>query len=208
MTEDPHGQQPPDSWLPPEPPGGQQSAPGGPPPAAYWHQPSAGWGPPGYGQGPPGYGQSPPGYGQSPYGHGSPWASTYYYAQAEPANSPAVAGFILSITAIATLVVFFGLLAPLTVGLSIAGLVVSRNGIKKVDRGETRKNRDLARWGFWLGIVGIVLALLAIAGWVALIAADPDAFEDDGYDPDDGDPVRVLALSSVALARVAAGLLG
>jgi hypothetical protein len=178
----------------PAPPGQpQQASP------THWHAPNPAWGPPGYGQQP---------YGQQPYGQGSPWASTYYYAQVEPANSPAVTGFILSITAIGTLVIFFGLLAPLTIGLSIAGLVVSRNGIKKVERGETSKNRTLAGWGFWLGVAGTVLAVLAIAGWVALFIADPDAFEDDDFDPDGGDPVRLLMRLGTTLARAAAALLG
>jgi hypothetical protein len=182
-----------------------QGQPQQPPPPAQWAPPQGtGWSQPGYGQ--PGYGQ--PGWGQSPYGQGSPWASTYYYRPMEPDNSPGLAGFILSITSIGMLVIFFGLLSPITFCLSIAGLVVSRNGIKKVERGETRKNRDLARWGFWLGVAGIVLSLLAIGGWVALFVADPDAFDDDEFDSDDGDPVRLLVRLGAALARVALAFVG
>jgi hypothetical protein len=181
VTEDPHGAPPQGGWLPPESPGG---APG---PAQQPPQ----WGPP-----------------QSPYGYGSPWASTYYYAHREPDNSPGMAGFILSLVSIGVLLIFVGFSAPLTICLSIAAVVVSRNGINKVKRGETRKHKDLATWGFWLGIVGIVLSLLAAAGWIALFVAAPDAFEDDYEYDEDGDPVRVPALAARAFARAAGALLG
>jgi hypothetical protein len=92
----------------------------------------------------------------------------------------------MACTSIATLVMFFGLLSPINAIVSIASTIVSRNGQKKVDRGETRKNRDLATWGFWLGIAGIVLALLALAIWIVAIASDPHIF-DDTSSPD-GEP--------------------
>jgi hypothetical protein len=157
-----------------------QGPPGQPPPTPAWGTPPTQQQSP-YGQGQ--YGQSPYGgspyggypYGQAPYGGPpSPYAATYGWQQAEPNNSPAVAGFVLSITSIGTLILFFGFLSPINFCVSIAGIFVSRNGIKKVERGETNRNKDLAKWGFWLGIVGAVLAALAIILFIAVIASDPN----------------------------------
>jgi hypothetical protein len=88
-------------------------------------------------------------------------------------------GFILATVSISVTVLFFGVLAPLTLLVSIASVFVSRSGIKKVDRGETTKNRSLARWGFWLGVAGTVLAALAILAWVLVIVNNPDLFDSD-----------------------------
>ena len=157
MAEDPHGAPPPGGWLPPEA-GPQQQ----PPP--YQH---------------PQYQQHPP-YG---YGQPSPWASTYYYTYAEPDNAPALGGFITSLASIGALVFFLGLLSPLTLIASIISTVVSRNGSQKVERGETTKHADLAKWGFWLGILGVVLSVLAIGAWLAIILAAPEAFDDTTTEP-------------------------
>jgi hypothetical protein len=116
-----------------------------------------------------------------------------------------VTGFVLSIASIGALVFFVGILAPITLCTSIAGAIVSRNGRRKVDRGETRQNRDLASWGFWLGIVGIVLSALAIAGWVALIASG-ELDEDGGTG--DGEPAAAPLALALAAARLAAAALG
>jgi hypothetical protein len=193
MSDEPQGSPPPGGWLPPENPGG--AAPGGGPPAGggppgqppYPQQPPHPQQPPspysqppqGWGQQPPQYGQQPPQYGQpNPYGQPSPWASTYYWQQSEPDNTPAIAGFIMSIASIATLVMFFGFLSPVNLCVSVAAIFVSRNGIKKVERGETTKNKDLAKWGFWLGIVGTVLAALVIIAFIAVVASSPEWFDD------------------------------
>ena len=142
-------------------------------------QQQGGWLPPQYGQGPQQYGQ-PPQYGAPP------WAPGYFYSYREPDNHTAMAGFIMAAVSISVTVLFFGVLAPLTVFVSIAAVFVSRAGIKKVDRGETTKDRSLARWGFWLGIVGTLLALLAIAAWILVIVNNPDLFDEDPTP--DGEP--------------------
>ncbi len=156
MAEDPHAAPPPGGWLPPE----QPQQPKQPYPPQY---------PPyGYQQ------QSPYQYPQQ-----SPWASTYYYTYAEPDNNAATGGFITSIASIAILVFTIGIFSPLTLIASIAGIVVSRNGLQKIERGETTKSKDMAQWGLWLGIAGVVLSLLALAAWVALVVAAPEAFEEE-----------------------------
>jgi hypothetical protein len=197
-------------WDPPSP--GEQ---------AGWGQPpggTPGWGQPGYGQQgytQPGYGQQgygQPGYGQQAYGqqaygqtgyYGYPSYDAWSKATQGPPNNAAVGGFITSVVSIGLLVFIIGLSAPLTFFASIAGTIVSRNGIKKVESGETKKNMDLARWGFWLGIAGIVLSLLAAGAWTAIfIAADQDDFE---YDSDSDDPYGLVKPVVVALARLLLG---
>jgi hypothetical protein len=195
-------------WAPPTGPpppagGGYGQQPG------YGQQQPGGWGQPGYGQGYQyGYGQQ--GYGQQGYGgyYGYPSYDAWKNATQGPSNSAAVGGFITSISSLGLLLFIIGLSAPLTFFASIAGTIVSRNGIKKVENGETTRNKDLAQWGFWLGIAGIVLSLLAIGLWTAIfIAADDiDSSDDDfDFDSDSTDPypsfVRVLA----AAARLALG---
>lgn len=137
--------------------------------------PPGGWLPPHPPPQPPQHQQYPP-YG---YQQQSPWASTYYWTHAEPDNNAATGGFITSIASIAVLVFTLGIFSPLTLIASIAGTAVSRNGLQKVERGETTKSRDMAQWGFWLGIAGVVLSLLALAAWVALIVAVPETFDEE-----------------------------
>ena len=202
------GWDPPGSgWDPPEPPGGSPVGPppSQPPPLhggqpqygqqPYGAQPPAGQPPAGqqpYGQQPPAgqqpYTQNPygqqqwgqqPGYGAPPYQQQpTPWASTYYWHQAEPDNTPATAGFIMSLVSIGTLVMFFGFLSPVNLCLSIAAVFVSRNGIRKVDNGETTRGKDLAKWGFWLGVVGAVLSALVILAFILLVTSDTSWLDD------------------------------
>ena len=105
--------------------------------------------------------QQPPGY--------PPPTPDYEWVPREPENSAGLAGFILSVTSIGLLISFFGFSAPLSACLSIAGMVFSYRGIGKVERGETSKRKDMSQWGFWLGFVGLILAVLAGVGLVLLI---------------------------------------
>jgi hypothetical protein len=120
----------------------------------------------------------PPQYGTPPPQYPGPWASTFYGGYREPDNTPAMTGFVMAVVSLGVLVLFFGVLAPLTLLTSIASVFVSRAGLKKVTRGETTKNKSLARWGFWLGIAGAVLAMVAIATWILVIVNSPDLFND------------------------------
>ena len=82
--------------------------------------------PPGYGYGPPPGWQQP--QWQQPY---PAWAM----APREPDNSPAVAGFALSMVGGGLLFFFAGLSTILSLGLVDRGIVYSRKGREKVDRG-------------------------------------------------------------------------
>ena len=78
-------------------------------------------------------------------------------------------GFVFSIVSVGLLVISFGLSSIVSVGCAITGIVCSRNGKRKVDRGETPKHKGLAQAGYIVGWVGLVLAILATAGWILLI---------------------------------------
>jgi hypothetical protein len=198
-----------------------QSPPGGSPPGGGYGQQGygqqgygqqQGWGQPGYGQGYQGqqgyggqYGYGQPGYGGYSGGYyGYPSYDAWKQATQGPSNSAAVGGFITSICSLGLLLFIIGLSAPVTFFASIAGTIVSRNGIKKVDNGETSRNKDLAQWGFWLGIAGIVLSLLAAGVWTAIFIAADDL--DDDYDSTyDSDPYTNMIRVIGAVARLAIG---
>jgi hypothetical protein len=139
---------------PPEPP--QPAAPqqtyGYPPPPPGYQQPP----PPGYG----GYQAPPPGWGHPPQ-----WA----WQPPVPDNGQAVTGFVFSIVGIGLLVISFGLSSIVSVGCAITGIVCSRNGKRKVARGETPKHKGLAQAGYIVGWVGLALSILATAGWILAI---------------------------------------
>lgn len=65
-------------------------------------------------------------------------------------------------------IVFFPLLISLP--CAIAAIVTGRAGMRKVDRGETERNRGLAQAGFISGIAGTILSVLGIVAWILLIA--------------------------------------
>ena len=74
-----------------------------------------------------------------------------------PDNGQAVAGFVFSIVAVGLLVISFGLSSIVSVGCAITGIVCSRNGKRKVARGETPKHKGLAQAGYIVGWVGLAL---------------------------------------------------
>lgn len=125
-----------------------------------------------------------PGYQYPPqYGYGQPGAYTSY--PIEPGNDAAVGSLITSLTAIGFLVLTMGVLAPLTLIASIAAIPLGLKGKKNIAEGKTRKHRDLAQAGFIMGIIGVALAVLAIAAWVLIIVfaagTELDSGQLDGF---------------------------
>jgi hypothetical protein len=168
----------------------QQPQPGWLPPAQAPPQPQAPQAPP-YQQPYQQYGHPPQGGYPPPQGYGPPWQPTYFYSYQEPGNGHAVTGFVLSLVSLGLLVTSFGFFAPLTLIMSVITIFVSRTGVQKVDRNETRKHRALGQWGFWLGIAGAVLSALAILAWTLVIVNDPDFFDEE-YDRYD-EPASLIA---------------
>jgi hypothetical protein len=201
-------------FLPPEAPGPEpelgSSSPSPPaapqqpyPPQPYPQQaypqaqqpPQAPPPPPGY----PAYGWQqapPPGWGYSPSG------------PAQPDNGAAVTGFVLSLVSAGLLVLSGGLSSIISVGCSIAAIVVSRKGKAKVERGETQKHQGLAQAGFIIGIVGLVLAVLATVIWALVIVAlitDDEFRRDFQNDFDNSNSITALVGVAAAGARALAG---
>lgn len=171
----------------PPPPGGFAPPQGAQPPQQAAYPPPT--------QGP--YPPTQPGYGPPPPGWYPP------VPDQGPGNDVAVAGFVLSVVGVAILFFSSGLGAPLTLILAILGIIFSRKGKQKVQRGESRRHGGLAQAGFIVGIVGVALAILAALAWIAIavLAAAADDF-DDTSNPDGFEAVTTL----LALGRSWSGL--
>ena len=184
-------------FLPPEPPGPEPDLAAPPPQAPPAQQPPPPPPPPpqqtyGYPPPPPGYGyqptQPPPGY-SYPQPYPPQWG---YAAPPVPDNGQAVAGFVFSLVAVGLLVISFGLSTIVSLGCAITGVVLSRNGKRRVDAGQTPKHRGLAQAGFIIGWVGVGLSILATAGWILALALGAIDEGSSGGDP--GDVQLSLAL--------------
>jgi hypothetical protein len=116
---------------------------------------------------------------------------------------------VLSVIAAGLLVISFLLLAFVSVILAIFGIVQSQRGKRKVDAGETRKNRGLAQAGFITGIVTLVIAVpVTILEIVFLIAyASDEQFREDFQDEWDREFNSSTVLAIVAIGRAAARLM-
>jgi hypothetical protein len=136
-----------------------------------------------------GYPPPQPGYGYPPQGA---WA---YYQPQVPGNGPAVTGFVFSVVGLSLLVLSFGLSTIVSLGCGITGVLCSRTGTRKVDRGETPKHRGLARAGMIIGWVGIGLSILATIGWVILLVVGIDANNPGGS------PGEVRAAAALMVGR-------
>lgn len=172
MDEDEQGTPREGSWLPPagggspgQPPRYEPPPPPPPPPSRPAPPTQPGW-------------QPQQGYQQQPYGQ-QQWPQYYSYPQVEPDNSAGVGGFVTSVISLCVLVFSFGLGSPLSLIMSVVGIFVSRAGVKKVERGETRRAASLSKWGFWLGVVGTVLSVMALTLWIVALINDPNLFDED-----------------------------
>jgi hypothetical protein len=187
-------------FLPPQPPGPEPELGGKPAPPPPEPAPP----PPAYAPPQPAYGQqpSPPGgwYPSATQAGWQPPPQPWAYAQQRvPDNNQAVAGFILSLVGGGLLMVSFGLSSIVSVGLSIAGMVLGRQGVRRVDAGETPKSRSLGQAGFWIGLVSLILSVIATGIWVAVLIA---ALTDEEFQNDlerDFDESRSLSVAVAAL---------
>lgn len=220
-------------FLPPEPGGPEpdlgeaqtrqlpQAEPGQPADSGPQSPADGGYGPPAAAQpqgGPqaqPGHGQGPPAWGAPAQGwQGQPQQPWGYAPQpAVPDNGQAVAGFVVSATGGGLLLISFGLSTIISVVCSIFGIVYSRRGKARVDRGETPKHRGLAQAGFIVGIVSLVLSSLATLGYGALLVlvlSDEEFRRELERELDAqqaGGSAIMLAVTALRLARGALSLL-
>lgn len=121
-------------------------------------------------------GQTPP---PPPGGHYTP---VYYPASAAPpSNNSAVASIVVASSSLALLFLSAGLAAPFTAIASTIATFLGHKGREDVDQGKTTVQRDLAVAGFWTGIGGVVLSIMALIIWVALVIflVGQDSFWDE-----------------------------
>jgi hypothetical protein len=201
-------------FLPPQPPGPEPELGGRPTPPPPAPEPAPAQQAPAYAPPEGAYQQPPPPAGwyppaaqtgwQQQQQQPQPWA---YPQQRVPDNNQAVAGFILSLVGGGLLLVSFGLSSIISVGLSIAGMVLGRQGVRRVDAGETPKSRSLGQAGFWIGLASLILSVIATGIWVAVLIAalSDEEFQDDLEREFDESQSLSLAVAALRLAlRLAA----
>jgi hypothetical protein len=123
----------------------------------------------------------------------------------EPDNGAAVTGFVLSIVGGGLLIVSAGLSSIVSIGCSVTGIVYSLKGKRKVDAGETTRNRGLAQAGFIIGIVSLVLAAIATLIWtivVIALATDEEFREDFEDEFDEGNTITAMVRIAAACGRL------
>ena len=91
------------------------------------------------------------------------------YAQPQPPNNDAVAGFTCAIIGISLLFFTGGLSTAVSLILGIVAISYARRGKRNVEEGRTPKHRSLAGAGVVIGIVTIVLSVIATIGWVLVL---------------------------------------
>ena len=96
---------------------------------------------------------------------------------------------MLALTAIGLLLVSAGLSSIVSVGCAGFAIFYSLKGRSRVDQGLTPKHRGLAQAGLIVGIVSLVLALIATAGWIIIFSSDEllDDLERELEDQDGGE---------------------
>jgi hypothetical protein len=130
-----------------------------------------------------------------------PPAPGYAPQPAEADNGPAVTGFVLSLVAGGLLIVSGGISTIVSLGLSIAGIVQSRRGKRRVQSGETTRNAGLAQAGFIIGIVSLVLSAIATLAWtivVVLLVTDEQFRDDFENEFDDSNTITALRIVGIA----------
>jgi hypothetical protein len=202
-------------FLPPQAPGPEPelgSAPPPPPAPAPPQQPYPPYQPPQHpypqAQQPPQTPPPPPGYPAYGWQQAPPPGWGYPPAPAQPDNGTAVTGFVLSLVSAGLLLLSGGLSSIISVGCSIAAIVLSRKGRAKVERGETQKHHGLAQAGFIIGIVGLVLAVHATVIRILVIVAlitDEEFRRDFENDFDNSNSITAVVRVAAAGARALAG---
>lgn len=221
MVEDERvGREPGGGFLPPQPTGPEPDlrAPGSPQQQAPDHR---GFLPPqraaAHGYAAPPKPSQPPAWhaGSAPAGtgaQGQPTGWSHAPAAKVPDNGDALAGLILSISALTLVLLSVGVSSIISVLCAALGIYYSRKGRARVERGETPKHRGVAQAGFVTGMVALALSTLATILWaaVAILFATNEDFRQNLEDELDGDerppggfetaiPLGLAALRAVAL---------
>jgi hypothetical protein len=97
--------------------------------------------------------------------------------QATQSNGLAVTALVLGIVGLSLLVVTLGLAFALTLPCSIAAWICSAQARARIAVGETTAGRGQAQAAYILGVIGVVLGVMAMVGWIVAIASGLDLDE-------------------------------
>jgi hypothetical protein len=86
-------------------------------------------------------------------------------------NGLAIAGLVLGITGLALLLLTIGTAFVLTIPCSVAAWLLSARARTRIAVGEAEGGASQAKWGYILGIAGVVLGVVAMVVWIILIGS-------------------------------------
>ena len=86
-----------------------------------------------------------------------------------PGKRQARVGFYTALISLGVLVNTAGISGPLSFIGSLVAIFVSREGIRRLEDNPQSEYAGKAKWGFWIGVIGLVLAALASGFWIWLI---------------------------------------
>ena len=170
-------------WLPPSAPGGQSPRRWDPEPPT----PSEPAAPPA--TAPPSSPATPAPPVAAPPAYAPPTAFVQPHPP-QPSNGQAVAGFVLGICGLAFLVLSVGILFVVSLPCSVLGWIFGVKGRRRADR-DGLGQRGLAQAGLIMGVIGTVLGVLALVGWILVFALGDFNFKDLETSP--GDPIVLVA---------------
>ena len=97
------------------------------------------------------------------------WPTPATYAAAEPENGKATAALVLGIVGLGLwFLLGFGFFFVFNLPCSVLAWVYGIQARRRIEAGETARGEGAARAGVILGVVGVILGLLGLAGWVLL----------------------------------------
>jgi hypothetical protein len=92
-------------------------------------------------------------------------------------NGLAVTALVLGIVGVSLLVISLGLAFVFTLPCSIAAWICSAQARARIAVGEATTGRGQAQAAYILGILGVVLGVMAMVGWIVAIASGLDLDE-------------------------------
>jgi hypothetical protein len=103
--------------------------------------------------------------------------STFVKPAGSETNGLALTALILGIIGVTVLLLTLGLGFLFTLPCSIAAWICAAQARARIAVGETTAGRGHAQAGYILGVLGVVLGVMAMIGWIAAIASGLDLEE-------------------------------
>jgi hypothetical protein len=154
-------------WLPPHAPGGEQAprfepAPPEPEPEPEPEPTAPSWSPP---------------VGRPPADRPTADRPGFVRPRQVETNGLAVTALVLGIVGLSLTLISVGLLFIVTLPCSIAAWICAAQARTRINLGETTAGRGQAQAAYILGVLGVVLGVMAMVGWIAAIASGLDLDE-------------------------------